>query len=78
MGLEKKGLSLNLTIVISLVIILGLASFVFAAVVKISPAPVTPEPESVEQPIETQLGTESTTINEPVSEIPSTENSIKT
>ena len=86
MGLEKKGLPLNLTTVISLVIILGLASFVFAAIVKISPvsiAPepepsIAPEPEPVEQPIETQLETENVVIDEPVSATPSTENQIKT
>src|SRR3989344_8638188 len=78
MGFDKRGLSLNLTLVVSLIIILGLASFVFAAVIKISPVSITPEPEPVEQPIETQLGTESTTINEPVSAAPSAENQIKT
>src|SRR3989338_4991527 len=56
MGLKKKGLSLNLTLVVSFIIILGLASFVFAAIVKISPVPATPSNESS---IKTQTPTSS-------------------
>ncbi|HLC77940.1 MAG TPA: hypothetical protein VJH92_02355, partial [Candidatus Nanoarchaeia archaeon] len=57
MGLKvKRGLSLNLTIVISLVIILSLASFVFAAIVKISPVSISPSNESS---IKTQTPTSS-------------------
>ncbi|MBI3623897.1 hypothetical protein HY212_07510 [Candidatus Pacearchaeota archaeon] len=51
MGLLKRGLSLNLTLVVSFIIILGLASFVFAAIAKYIPVSVAPPTEN---PVKTQ------------------------
>ncbi|MBI4010561.1 MAG: right-handed parallel beta-helix repeat-containing protein, partial [Candidatus Aenigmarchaeota archaeon] len=68
MGLSKGGLSLNLTLTVSLIIILGLASFVFAAVFKNSPVSISP---SVEEPVQTQNTQTVTSIDstiQPVSE----------
>ncbi|MBI2044625.1 hypothetical protein HYT23_01055 [Candidatus Pacearchaeota archaeon] len=63
MGLKKKGLSLNLTLAVSLIIILGLASFVFAAVLKNSPVSVTP---SDEDSINTQFTTSDVASTQPI------------
>ena len=66
MGLEKKGVSLNLTLVISSLLVLLLIPFVFPAIIKTSPVSITP---STENSIETQLGTESIVIDGPLVEV---------